>query len=531
MRQSNTRFCRYSEFQRCWNAIKKGLDVCSSRYIAICSNLDNDSLVPWKNEVLRKVDSKIRVLRQKIKFQKTNPVLKRPDVVAYLRRLHENFVLVPIDKTSSNIPIICKRFYVETILQEIGHIGDGNYTYVNVEKTKEEIVDENVEYTERSGFKVDEREKDLPIMYWIPKMHKVPTASRFIIASQQCSTKQISKSVSNAFKLIFHQIQNFHKKAKFLRNYNKFWVLQNIEPVLDIIKRINRKKSAKSITTYDFSTLYTKIPHTKLIKELHNLINFTFEGGDRNYIKVNKRGKASWGKKSKYSTGYTQNSLRIAVKHLIENCFFTVGNVVMRQAIGIPMGIDPAPFWANLFLYAYENQFISDLISTDKVKARHFLSTKRFIDDLCAINDGGEFGRSYQLIYPDELELKVEHSGNHASFLNLDITIKDGIFVYKLYDKRDAFPFSIVRMPYTSSNIPENIFYSAMVGEFLRIARSTLLYQDFLPRVTELIQRLNNQGAKRHISTRSIRKIIHRHHNDFSHFGVDPQDIISSLMR
>ena len=69
--------------------------------------------------------------------------------------------------------------------------------------------------------------------------------------------------------------------------------------------------------------------------------------------------------------------------------------------------------------------------------------------------------------------------------------MKDGIFVYKLYDKRDAFPFSIVRMPYTSSNIPENIFYSAMVGEFLRIAGSTLLYEDFLPRVIELIQRLN----------------------------------------
>ena len=96
-------------WKRCRNVIEKGLDVCSSRYIAICSNLDNDSLVPWKNEVLHKVDSKIRVLRQKIKFQKTNPVLKRPDVVDYLRRLHENFVLVPIDKASSNIAIICKR--------------------------------------------------------------------------------------------------------------------------------------------------------------------------------------------------------------------------------------------------------------------------------------------------------------------------------------------------------------------------------------------------------------------------------------
>ena len=202
-------------------------------------------------------------------------------------------------------------------------------------------------YAKRSGFTVAEREKDLPIMYWIPKMHKIPSAARFIIASKHCSTKQIS----NTFKLIFNQIENFHKKAKFLNNYNKFWVLQNIEPILDIIKKINRKKSAKSISTYDFSTLYTKLPHAKLIKELEKLIEFTFEGGDRNYIKINKWGKASWVKKSKNSIGYTRHSLKVAIKHLIQNCFFIVGNVVLRQAIGIPMGIDPSPFWANLFLY------------------------------------------------------------------------------------------------------------------------------------------------------------------------------------
>ena len=69
-----------------------------------------------------------------------------------------------------------------------------------------------------------------------------------------------------------------------------------------------------------------------------------------------------------------------------------------------------------------------------------------------------------------------------------------------------------------------------MVGEFLRIARSTLLYDDFLPRVIELIQRLNKQGAKKHIPTRSLRKIIQRHPNDFSHFGVDPHDIVAALM-
>ena len=172
---------------------------------------------------------------------------------------------------------------------------------------------------------------------------------------------------------------------------------------------------------------------------------------------------------------------------------------------------------------------MSDLIASDKVKARHFHSIKRFIDDLCALNDGGEFGRVHKDIYPSELELKVEHSGSHASFLNLYITIREGIFVYRLFDKRDDFPFSIVRMPYVSSNIPESIFYSAMVGEFLRIARSTLLFTDFLSKARELIHRLKNQGAVQHTSTRHLRRIIQRHPDDFSHFRIETEEMLSQI--
>ena len=63
--------------------------------------------------------------------------------------------------------------------------------------------------------------------------------------------------------------------------------------------------------------------------------------------------------------------------------------------------------------------------------------------------------------------------------LNLDITVKDELFIYKLFDKRNAFPFLIVRMPYIDSNNPKSILYSASVGEFLRIARSSFLYKEF----------------------------------------------------
>ena len=84
---------------------------------------------------------------------------------------------------------------------------------------------------------------------------------------------------------------------------------------------------------------------------------------------------------------------------------------------------------------------MSEFISNDKVKARHFHATNRFIDDLGTLNDEGVFNYVYKDIYPTELQLKVEHSGTHATFLNLDITVKNGVFIYKLIDKRDAFLF------------------------------------------------------------------------------------------
>ena len=84
---------------------------------------------------------------------------------------------------------------------------------------------------------------------------------------------------------------------------------------------------------------------------------------------------------------------------------------------------------------------MSELVSNDKVKAPHLHATKPFIDDLDTFNDGSVFNDVYKDMYTPELQLKVEHSGTHSTFLNLDIMGKDGVFVYKLFNKRDTFPF------------------------------------------------------------------------------------------
>ena len=113
-------------------------------------------------------------------------------------------------------------------------------------------------------------------------------------------------------------------------------------------------------------------------------------------------------------------------------------------------------------------------------------------------NNGREFVRSICDIYPTELELKVEHQGDHdAKFLNLDITTEEGTFIYKLSDKRDSILFSIVRIPHIESNIPQNVFHSAIKGECLRIARSTLCLRDSITKAKELLEQMKQQRFKK----------------------------------
>ena len=130
----------------------------------------------------------------------------------------------------------------------------------------------------------------------------------------------------------------------------------------------------------------------------------------------------------------------------------------MKQVTGIPKGNAPAPFWPNLFLYFYEEEYMPSLISSDKNQGKTFPFYKALHQWI--INDGEKFERSICELYLKELELKVEHWLYHTTFLNLNITVKEGTFIYRLFDKGDSFPFSFIRMPHIESNIPQNVFFS-----------------------------------------------------------------------
>ena len=69
---------------------------------------------------MKKVSDTVRDLKIRKKIQKTKPVLDDTIVKAYLEEFHKKYVVVPIDKASNNVAIICKKFYVSRLLEEVG---------------------------------------------------------------------------------------------------------------------------------------------------------------------------------------------------------------------------------------------------------------------------------------------------------------------------------------------------------------------------------------------------------------------------
>ena len=484
-----------------------------------------EHLVDWRNDIIKGVEDKISHLKTLSNPKSIKQVLKNDASVTCLKNLQEKFVLTPADKATNNISFTCKLFYIKRLLDELT-----SNTYKKCDIEEKKVIENNIQICNKLKLEVEPSNHTLPIMYWMPKMHKTPSGARFIIASSKCSTKPLSKNISHIFKLMFEQIQNYHLKSKFYSNINSFWVVKNSFPVIERLDKINQRKGAKCISTYNFSTLYTNIEHSSLIKELNDIIDFTFKGGNKKSILVF-NDKAVWS--SHKDNAFTKDNIKLATKHLIKECYFTVGNAVFVQTIGIPMGIDPAPFWANLYLYTFESRFMDDFRKSDTAKARKFHGCARFIDDLVCLNDGGEFRDSFRQIYPNELELKCEHQieQKHATFLDLDIKISDEKFIYKLFDKRDGFSFSTVRMPDISSNIPSYIFYGTIMSEIIRIGRSTLLINDLIPRLSELFIRMLDQGAVRQKLVNQCNRAMVRHSHTFEKFNSRSEHIIAEILR
>ena len=288
--------------------------------------------------------------------------------------------------------------YINTLKQKLS----GTEVYEQTSQKKKSVINNHIFHNATRFASVNEDKERLPTFYWLPKLYKQPYKARFIANSSSCTTTELSELLTSCLITIKYHVIKYCEKV-YKRSGKNLWSFKNSGEVLNKLK--SRGFYASSLSTYDFSTLYTTLHHNLIKDKLVELIERTFQREGFLYMAVNDRNAFFTSNAVRNFNLWSCQKVCEALTFLLDNGSIRFGSKLHRQIVGTPMGTNCAPLVADLFLFCYERAFILPLIEdtqSDVIEA--FNSTSRYLDDLLNI-DNNFFDSIVNRIYPSELQL------------------------------------------------------------------------------------------------------------------------------
>ena len=132
-----------------------------------------------------------------------------------------------------------------------------------------------------------------------------------------------------------------------------------------------------------------------------------------------------------------------------------------------------------------------------------------------------DFGLLAEEIYPRSLVLnKSNISGtSNSAFLDLNVSVIDGNFRIKVYNKTDDYDFRVITFPYLESNILTSICYSVFFGEIMRYLRISTRLSDFEVRSRKLVDMLVQRKYKQSQLAKQFVRVFLRYKRDAKKFS------------
>ena len=105
---------------------------------------------------------KIKSLKKSKQIYNTSAALEDEEVRRSLKDLQTKLCIASIDKASNNFSFVCEQSYVSKLLDKIELRSTQSYTYKLVNKLKEEVTDDNIGFSSKSDFEVQNDFKHCP---------------------------------------------------------------------------------------------------------------------------------------------------------------------------------------------------------------------------------------------------------------------------------------------------------------------------------------------------------------------------------
>ena len=149
-------------------------------------------------------------------------------------------------------------------------------------------------------YDIDENEQS----YYLTKKEQTLSTSKLLTSCLTAVKKHVIKYCEKVYK----------RSGK-----NLFWSIKNSCEILDKLKA--RDFNATSLSTYDFSTLYTTLPHNLIKDKLIDLIERTFQREGSPYLACNDRNAFFTSEKPKKYHAWSCQNVCDALTFLLDNIF------------------------------------------------------------------------------------------------------------------------------------------------------------------------------------------------------------------
>ena len=133
----------------------------------------------------------------------------------------------------------------------------------------------HIQFITSVGLEMSEEHQNLPYLYWTPKLHKSPYKHRLIFGSSKCMTKDLSCLLTKILSTIKDGLVRYCNTKTSRNGVNNLWILKNSTSLLSSFDQLD-VHTTTSVQTFNFSTLYTSIPHDLLKSRISNFVHNVF---------------------------------------------------------------------------------------------------------------------------------------------------------------------------------------------------------------------------------------------------------------
>lgn len=445
-----------------------------------------------------------------------------------IKKLQQHYVFVPTDKSPQTITAICKKHYLQRVIE-----AQRKNTEISVDEKDE--MKSRIATAKQSifGSNADDNDNE-PYLYLSPKMHKPANQDKYrdIVGSTTEGNymTQLGNALSKILRVCMYALRAEDQMHFKQHGFHIFIAEDNLDIAMSDFRSYGNIKqqqqtarqwdSPTHFVSTDFATMFVSAHKDQVIQNVAqavaNAFNFTqtkmrsVKHGEKLVIKLTTdEGPLPWklvGDDSLDESDFDVKKIETVIRLVVQNTFFKSGNKYYAQN-GLAIGGDASSELANLMLANVERMHIMQCHAANynmQAFSPAWNVMKRYVDDMLSVNT------LQQLIPTKEaygLEYSSEEQSSQVIWCGAQLALTADGLEFNVWDKQNVIPFSMARYTHFQSMVRQEIFVSIICGAVTRVKRFCTNHREAIIHIAGLITKLRERKypedfLKKHLHAR-----------------------------